>query len=167
MYSKLEEFLSDWCYEEKCTRELFESLTDESLTAKAWHDGRTIGFLACHIGSSVAEMLKTAGLELDGSVVEENNEPISVKQILDIWNTNCNLLNAALREKWNDEKLAQDVEMYGEVWTYGGVLKSLLLHTVHHRGQLTVMMRIAGLKFKGIYGPTYEEWAQWNMPPAK
>ncbi len=40
----------------------------------------------------------------------------------------------------------------------------LLLHQTHHRGQMTVLMRQAGLPVAGMYGPTKEDWAKYGMP---
>gem|GEM_PF-5815448 len=54
--------------------------------------------------------------------------------------------------------------MYGEVWKKGQTLIYLLLHQTHHRGQMTVLMRQAGLKVSGIYGPAKEEWEAMGMP---
>jgi len=45
------------------------------------------------------------------------------------------------------------------------VLVSLITHQAHHRGQMTVLMRQAGLKVPGVYGPAREEWAAMGMPP--
>jgi hypothetical protein len=49
--------------------------------------------------------------------------------------------------------------MYGEEWAKGFVLQCLILHQAHHRGQMEVLMRQAGLKVTGIYGPAEEEWS--------
>jgi uncharacterized damage-inducible protein DinB len=38
-------------------------------------------------------------------------------------------------------------------------------HEIHHRGQMTVLMRQAGLKVPGVYGPSREEWTAYGMPP--
>jgi uncharacterized damage-inducible protein DinB len=54
--------------------------------------------------------------------------------------------------------------MYGEQWSRGAVLSALILHQVHHRAQMTVLMRQAGLKVPGLYGPAREEWAAMNLP---
>jgi uncharacterized damage-inducible protein DinB len=43
-------------------------------------------------------------------------------------------------------------------------LQALISHEIHHRGQMTVLMRQAGLKVPGIYGPAREEWAAYGMP---
>jgi uncharacterized damage-inducible protein DinB len=41
----------------------------------------------------------------------------------------------------------------------------LIVHEIHHRGQMTVLMRQAGLSFTGIYGPTREEWIKKGQQP--
>jgi uncharacterized damage-inducible protein DinB len=54
--------------------------------------------------------------------------------------------------------------MYGEKWTRAMALRALIQHEVHHRGQMTVLMRQAGLTVPGVYGPAREEWAAYGMP---
>jgi len=41
----------------------------------------------------------------------------------------------------------------------------LNLHQAHHRGQMTVLMRQAGMKVPGVYGPSKEEWSAFGMEP--
>lgn len=55
--------------------------------------------------------------------------------------------------------------MYGETWAIGVTLSALIDHQIHHRGQMTVLMRQAGLKVPGIYGPSREDWSQIGMEP--
>jgi uncharacterized damage-inducible protein DinB len=57
------------------------------------------------------------------------------------------------------------VEMYAERWRKGQVLSVLIRHQCHHRGQMTVLMRQAGLRVPGVSGPSREEWATWGMQP--
>jgi uncharacterized damage-inducible protein DinB len=57
--------------------------------------------------------------------------------------------------------------MYGQTWKKRDVLASLILHQAHHRGQMTVLMRQAGLAVPGIYGPAREEWAAMGMAAPK
>ena len=56
------------------------------------------------------------------------------------------------------------VDMYGEKWSYAVILTVIVRHEIHHRAQMTVLMRQAGLKVPGIYGPSKEEWVNYNMP---
>jgi len=69
-----------------------------------------------------------------------------------------------LRAQWTDATLSEEDDMYGERWSRAVTLSVLIRHQTHHRGQLTVLMRQAGLPIPGIYGPTREEWANWGMP---
>ena len=73
-------------------------------------------------------------------------------------------LNEELPKHWTDENLTDGILMYGETWTKGFALTCFLMHGAHHRGQMTVLMRQAGLKVHGVYGPAKEEWAEQGMP---
>ena len=44
---------------------------------------------------------------------------------------------------------------------------TLINHQNHHRGQMTVLMRQAGLTVPGVYGPAKEEWATAGMEALK
>jgi uncharacterized damage-inducible protein DinB len=55
--------------------------------------------------------------------------------------------------------------MYGEDWLNGLTLRILISHEIHHRGQMTVVMRQAGLRVPDIYGPTRDQWQEWGMEP--
>ena len=70
----------------------------------------------------------------------------------------------ALKSSWTDADLERETNMYGENWKNGFSLFVIVSHQAHHRGQVTVLMRQAGLGVVGIYGPTREEWATMNMP---
>ena len=54
--------------------------------------------------------------------------------------------------------------MYGEKWKRGTTLSVIISHQIHHRAQLTVVMRLNGLKVPGVFGPAKEEWTQLGMP---
>ncbi|NHN35043.1 hypothetical protein G9U52_35530 [Paenibacillus sp. S3N08] len=53
--------------------------------------------------------------------------------------------------------------MFGEPWKNGFTLNAFVKHEIHHRGQLTILMRQAGLPLPGVYGPAKEEWATMGM----
>ena len=69
-----------------------------------------------------------------------------------------------IAKHWTDAMLVETVPMYGEDWTRGKVLAALILHQAHHRGQMNVLMRQAGLGVPGVYGPSKEEWVNYGMP---
>ena len=70
---------------------------------------------------------------------------------------------AAVQTEWTDETLAKTSMMYREEWKNGATLRILIQHEVHHRAQMTVLMRQAGLQDPGVYGPSKEEWAGLGM----
>ncbi len=61
--------------------------------------------------------------------------------------------------------LSEMIPMYGEQWPRGLALAMLISHETHHRGQMTVLMRQAGVPVPGVSGPSREEWEAMGMPP--
>ena len=64
---------------------------------------------------------------------------------------------------WTDVDLEREDTLYGESWKRGFTLFVLVTHQAHHRGQMTVLMRQAGLKVPSIYGPAKEGWGTFGM----
>ncbi len=166
MYHNVHEFLEEWQFEVNATLKIFSALTDESLSQKVTESGRSLGRLAWHITITVGEMLSRTGLKYYS--VDENAEvPKTAKEILDEYKKTSDALVEAIKQNWNDDSLEQEVNMYGENWKNGVTLQVLIKHQIHHRGQMTVLMRQAGLKVPGIYGPANEEWSAMGLPAMK
>ncbi|MEZ5347435.1 MAG: DinB family protein [Pyrinomonadaceae bacterium] len=163
MYRKISDFERDWNYEVAQTVKLFGNLTDESLSTKVSEDGRELGFLAWHLVQTMEEMPKLAGLEIDAPDSEKPC-PATATEIVSAFETAGNSVISEVKKNWTDETLEIEDNMYGETWKRGLTLLYLMLHQAHHRGQITVLMRQAGLKVVGIYGPAKEEWAENGMP---
>ena len=163
MYSSFSEFLKSWEEETGKTSKLLAQLTDASLEQKVWAEGRNLGFLAWHIVYSVGEMLSHLDIKVDGPEMNES-APSSAKTISDTYQS---VVNAAKTElsKLPDTKLAESISAYGMDWNVCVFLDVLVRHEIHHRGQLTILMRQAGLQPVGVYGPAKEEWTSYNMPP--
>lgn len=166
MYYKVEDFLKDWKYESESSLKIFNVLTDDSLTARVTNEGRSLGFLAWHITQSIGEMMNRTGLTIKG-YDEKQEAPSTAKEISEAYKRVSDSLVDEIKKKWTDDKLMLEDEMYGEKWKKGSTLGILILHQTHHRGQMTVLMRQAGLKVPGVYGPSYEEWAAYGMQPMK
>ena len=162
MYRSIEDFIKDWQVESEGTAKIYGSLTDTSLTANIHQDVRTLGRLAWHLTQTITEMGTRAGL-FTIDELEEKDIPLSASEILDTYNQYVVLLSRAVRLKWTDSSLNDQVDMYGESWDKGKILSVLVMHQTHHRGQMTVIMRILGLPVPGLYGPSKEEWAEFGM----
>lgn len=166
MFNSIEEFLRDWASESEATLKILNALTDDALKCKVYTEGRTAGFLAWHIVTSISEMMNRTGLSV--KTFGENSEPpASSKEIAESYKAAADSLKEEITNKWNDESLKAEVDMYGEKWPNTVTLSVLIRHEIHHRAQLTVLIRQAGLKVPGIYGPAKEEWAEMGMPPVK
>lgn len=164
MYHKLEDFINDWKYESEATLKVFNNLTDESLNKKLNENIRTAGRLAWHITTSISEMAHRTGLNFQAAS-ETSPIPITVKEITDAYKEASENLLKAIKSNWNDDSLTVDDDMYGEKWKRGTTLEVIIRHQIHHRAQLTVVMRLLGLKVPGVYGPAKEEWPQFGLQP--
>ena len=164
MYTTIDSFLANWAYEAEATQKLLDTLTDASLGTSAVADGRTIGRLAWHIAQTIPEMMGHTGLQVAGPG-EREAVPAQAADIASGYRTAAAALTEQLRAQWNDASLQQMDKMYGEQWSRAMTLQALVAHQIHHRGQLTVLMRIAGLPVHGVYGPAKEDWAKMGMEP--
>lgn len=163
MYRKISDFITDWKYEEGSTLKLLGNINNDSLNKKDNENVRSIAVLAWHITITLSEMLNKAGLKVVGP--EENSKPpANISDIISAYEGSSVSVIEQVEKNWTDAELLEEIPMYGETWKKGVVLGVLIKHQAHHRGQLTVLMRQAGLIVSGVYGPSKEEWAQFNMP---
>lgn len=164
MFRTIADFTAGWAYESEATLKVLRNLTDASLSRKATPDGRTLGFMAWHLTLSLGEMMVKAGLPLAGPA-EDTPQPATAAAIAAAYEQAARSLAQEVPARWSDETLLEVIDMYGEQWSRGQTLLILILHQTHHRAQMTVLMRMAGLPVPGVYGPSREEWAQLGLPP--
>jgi len=159
MFTSLAAFLETWAQEAEGTQRILDTLTDASLSQAVSADDRTLGRIAWHVVVSVPEMMEKTGLKFEG-INEDSPVPATAQEIADQYRRVSAGIVTAIKEQWNDQVLAEERNMYGQMWTIGTTLQVLVFHQIHHRGQMTVLMRQAGLKVPGVYGPAREEWQQ-------
>jgi len=166
MFAKIDDFEKEWALESAATIKIMRALTDASLAQKVYPEGRTLGRMAWHILLSLGEMGQKAGLAVE-SPAENVPVPSTADAIAKAYEKAANSISWQVKKQWTDEKLADVIEMYGEKWSRGFTLYVLIKHEIHHRAQMTVLMRQAGLKVPGVYGPAREEWAAYGAPAAE
>ncbi len=162
MIRTIVDFTEEWAYERETTRKVLDRLTDASLGQEVTPGGRTLGRLAWHLVQTLVEMPGHAGIPVAGPGMEEP-APLAAREIGERYTAAAESLGKAVEATWTDAALGEDVAMYGDVWKKGQVLSALIKHEAHHRGQMTVLMRQAGLTVPGVYGPAREEWAAFGM----
>ena len=162
MYTSISNFIEEWNQEAASTQKVLDALTDESLQQKVSAEDRSLGAIAWHIVSSTPGMLIEFGVTVE-SVQNENSVPTSAREIAETFRNVSANTSKAIGEQWTDETLAEMKNVFGMELQKAATLNMLIKHIVHHRGQMTVLMRQAGLQVPGIYGPSREEWSKMGM----
>jgi uncharacterized damage-inducible protein DinB len=160
MVRTIKDFLERWQEESASTLKVINALTDESL-GKCAPGTRTLGRLANHIVETLTEFPHNLGLPIEEEFITYN----SVAELSLAYQINSDRVLNAVAENWTEESLDEYRNMYGRQWKNGLSLYYLISHQTHHRAQMTTLMRIAGLRVPGIYGPSQEEWKEMNMAP--
>ncbi|MBI5726330.1 MAG: DinB family protein [Ignavibacteriales bacterium] len=163
MFRTVEDFLTSWKHEKETTLKMLNNLTDESLGTKVTPTGRDLGFIAWHITLSCGEMAQASGFIIDG-FDEKQPRPATAGEIIATFTQLADAITEMVKSSFKDEDLMVTIPVYGEEWKRGFLFTALVSHTIHHRGQMTVLMRQAGLKVPGAYGPSREEWVTYGMP---
>ncbi len=163
MFTKIEDFINQWKMEMDATDRLMAVMTDDSLAQKVAPGHWTLGHLAWHITQTIPEMVARTGLDVAGPS-DQDPMPRHADKIRADHHKAADSLLEQVSKNWIDETLLEEDDMFGEQWKRGMTLMVLLNHTIHHRGQMTILMRQAGLKVPGLYGPAREEWEQYGMP---
>jgi uncharacterized damage-inducible protein DinB len=166
MFRRVEDFLKAYKDDSSGTLKLLNTLTDESLNRRVAEGHRELGAIAWHIAMSIPEMMPRTGLKIEGFDVNAM-PPAGAAEIAATYRRAVDALLAQVAEQWDDATLEVEDDMYGMQWPRGLTLFILIAHETHHRGQMTVLMRQAGLTVPGVCGPAKEEWDKYGMegPP--
>lgn len=164
MYHTLEEFYKDYENERGETQKILNALTDASLSQAVTDGHRTIGRIAWHLITTYPEMTSYSGI-ITTAVKKDDPIPSSAAKIAQTYQQASQEMLDFIRGNWQDSELKVEKEFYGEKWSIGLMLAILIKHEIHHRAQLTILMRQAGLKVPGTYGPSKEEWTNYGQNP--
>jgi len=164
MIHTIAEFERIWVPELEATQKVLKHLTNASLSHAAGPEDRTLGRLAWHIILTLGEMMGRTGLKVTAPE-EDAPVPATAREILQAYNAAAISLLEHVKSTWKDETLKVEDDMYGQRWSRAMTLQALIFHQIHHRAQMTVLMREAGLDVPGVYGPARQEWAAFGMQP--
>lgn len=146
------------------TRRLLECVPDERFDWKAHEKSWPIGGLANHLSQIPAwHTMVLASDELDLATLPDRPEPpTTMAPILAQFDENAARLEAAMEEV-DDAALAETwtLRMGDHVIVSGPravVLRQVAVsHMAHHRGQLTVYLRLLDIPVPQTYGPTADD----------
>jgi len=162
MYRTIADFQSDWTYESTATLKFIRALTEPSRAQMVVPGGRSLGFIAWHIITSVTDIGLAAKLPVEGPD-EKSPAPAQIDGMVAAYEGAARSLGEVVQREWTDAMLGDQIEMYGEHFKRGAALSMIVNHQAHHRGQMAVLIRQAGLRVPDVYGPAREDWAQWGM----
>ena len=162
MYRTILDFSHDYSVLIENTQKVFNALTQESLDQAVAEGHRNIRRLAWHIVTTIPEMMNRMGLNIE-AVKEDAPVPETLEEIKRDYSAASSELLELIKTNWHDATLLNEDDMYGYKWKRGRTLQIFVQHEVHHRGQMTILMRQAGLSVPGTFGPSKEEWIGYGM----
>jgi len=148
--------------ESKATLRLLERVPEDKLSWRPHQKSMSLGQLALHIAQGPGNLTRMA--QLDGVDVPkfQQAEATSRQQLIDAYSTGLAEAQAGLAGM-DDAKMmgSWQVTSQGKVvmsMPRIGLLRTLMLnHSYHHRGQLTVYLRLLDVPLPSVYGPSADE----------
>lgn len=159
--------LPEFEHEMETTRKTLERVPEDKTSWKPHDTSMPMGRLAGHI----AEMAGFVGATFQGDSFDfapPGAQPVqptvmtSRKQLLEIFDKNVAAARTAI-SKASDEELLKTWTLLSGGKTFFSmpriaVLRSMILnHIIHHRGQLSVYLRMNKVPVPSIYGPSGDE----------
>lgn len=160
MNNELQTFLRQWEHETKGTLSLLSSLPPECYDLRPDAGGRSMGELAWHLAEVDAFVsLGIERREFKFDVKPPNIERPRTVEALAPGFEIVHLDAVARVKKLASTSLSEEIRYAdGTMWTISDLLwRKLLLHSVHHRGQLTLLCRFAGGIPPALFGKTREQ----------
>jgi uncharacterized damage-inducible protein DinB len=165
MYRSAKEFVDDWTRESGISLNVERALTDASLSQKTDPEGRTLGQLAWHMVIMIGMTGSAVGLEIDAPP-RGTEPPTSAAGIADAYEKAARSMGEQAAKRLKDEQLGAEIPLFGRTMSRASALHGLVRHQIHHRGQMTVLGRQAGIVVPGVYGPSREESAAMKARPS-
>ncbi|MBI2187213.1 MAG: DinB family protein [Acidobacteria bacterium] len=156
--------LPEFDHEMATTRTVLERVPEEQFAWKPHAKSFSLGALAAHVAT--LPMWATETLTRSEIEVDPNQQPPSAlpsrRDLLATFDRHVADARAALAGKTDAELMAMwSLKRAGRTlftMPKAAVLRSFVLsHVVHHRGQLTVYLRLLDVPVPSIYGPSADE----------
>ena len=147
------QLVETWQIHDRINLYLLDAVAAESLTSHSASKGRSVGEQFAHMHNVRLMWLKSAAPELLKGLVKLENDQANDKKLL--------AKSLADSGKAIGALLAQGLEAGGKIRGFkphaAGFLGYLISHESHHRGQMTVYLRLMGESVPALYGPSADE----------
>jgi len=154
MYRLVDDFLNDWTAASQGTIQVLKAVTDDKLGQSIVEGHSTLGWLGWHLVGAAGYFSYLAGLKVP-MIRQEDPIPATAAEIVAAYEKIANSIKEEA-VKLSDEDLVEEVKGFAGPTQRGALLRVLIDHQTHHRGQMTVLLRQAGLPVPGVMGPTKE-----------
>lgn len=166
MFRRIDDLRTCLAEETEKTLQILDAVPDAALDTRVGEGFRDLRRMAWHLVETRVEMPGQLGLKVRGAHLMQGpfiqDPPATMAEIRTAFVDAAASLDEVLGT-WADTDLDREDVLYGETWRRGRTFMVLVVHEIHHRGQMTVLMRQAGLPVPGIYGPAKEGWAAYNV----
>ncbi|HSD52286.1 MAG TPA: DinB family protein [Candidatus Methylomirabilis sp.] len=161
MKSEKEQFLQTWGQEHATTAKVIAAIPEGKLDFKPHETSRSARELAWHLVNAerfFAESCLIGKVEL----APGPPPPASLKEIQSTYDRQYRTLVEKLKQA-DDQQLSRPIQIptgpkqMGQVPAIGILWMGVVMHCCHHRGQLSLYLRLMGAKVPSIYGPSGDE----------
>jgi uncharacterized damage-inducible protein DinB len=161
----LDPLLQELEVEGQTTLKLLERVPDDKLGWKPHEKSMSLGVLALHVATTpgmIAEWLSAPGFNFNP---DEAHEPASAKsnaELIDAFRTSnataknivSKMDDATAIGVWKATVKGKEILALPRVAAFRSLLMN---HTIHHRGQLSVYLRLLNIPVPSIYGPSADD----------
>ena len=157
-------FIGELEHEAKVTREVLSRIPADKFDWKPHEKSMAFGRLASHVAEMFGWTPSTLTQpELDFSKFDyKPYEPASTEELLEFLDKNVaeavETLRSTPNEQFMEEWTMRNAETVYFTMPKVAVMRSFVMnHIIHHRGQLSVYLRLNDIAVPSIYGPSADE----------
>ncbi|HEX6803078.1 MAG TPA: DinB family protein [Terriglobales bacterium] len=158
-------FLSELEAEAAGTRHAIERVPEGRNDWKPHEKSMALGYLAALVATMpgwIEMMINTEELDFSAPDRPRTPELKTAKELVHAFDDCMNKARKALAETSDEHllkpwRLRAGAHILNEEPRYKMIQNSVFNHLAHHRGQLTVYLRLTGAKVPAIYGPSADE----------
>ena len=151
-------------FDQECAsiQKVLERVPEDKLTWKPHPKSMSLGTLALHVATAPGNMAAAAAQDTFEFAGGRATEAKSRKEILDAWTQSQakvkevlgKMDDARIMAPWTAKVNGKEIMTVPRV----GVFRRIVLnHVYHHRGQLSVYLRLLDVPVPSIYGPSADD----------
>lgn len=158
-----EQFLLELKLETKNTQRILDRIPDAQWDWKPHSKSRSLGELVCHVVElhnwvSGALLVDDFNFHIDYIPLQKSNIADVNKELSEGYEKNVHSLQSLVDEDWERIWTVRAGETVLRQMPKIDLLRYIINnHLIHHRGQLTVYLRLLDIPVPGLYGPSADE----------